>query len=44
VDEISACYEQNYLHLVSALDGLKGLKVLYVGKGYKKEDLEEFWT
>ncbi|MEK6968544.1 MAG: ISL3 family transposase [Nanoarchaeota archaeon] len=43
VDEISVGKGQNYMHLVSALEGPRGPEMLYIGKGRKEKDLKKFW-
>ena len=44
IDEISVGKGQNnYWHLVSALDGPRGPEVIYVGKGRKEKHVQKFW-
>lgn len=44
IDEIAVGRGQNnYWHLVSAMDGPRGAEVIYIGKGRKEKDLKKFW-
>lgn len=44
IDEIAVGKGQNnYWHLVSALDGPRGPEVIYIGQGRKEKNLKKFW-
>lgn len=44
IDEIAVGKGQNnYWHLVSALDGPRGPEVIYIGRGRKEKNLKKFW-
>ncbi|MEW6102929.1 MAG: transposase [bacterium] len=44
IDEISVGKgHNNYLHMISSLEGSNGPEVLYIGEGRKEKDLKPFW-
>ena len=44
IDEIAVGKGQNnYWHMISALDGPRGPEVIYIGRGRKEKHLKKFW-